>query len=392
MCSRSSTLGSARLFTSGACAGTVAPASSRNSDSASGVSTSTPADEARRARLSVLKAQKEELDRKKSAAAASRVEADRLALLKQEEDEIAKIETELKAHRDEEARKEREAAVPILDDLQGKERSPSLRRAISGIAVRDLSEEGKIRLLRTWQTMISGNELRLVGPGDYNTTLSTKLEDQDMDLLRVLLQNNPTLTRLGLGCNNLTSFSGTDLSSLTRLDLGFNNLTSFSGTGLSSLTSLNLARNNLTSFSGTGLSSLTYLDLYSNNLTSFSGTGLSSLTSLNLARNNLTSFSGTGLSSLTGLNLDSNNLTSFSGTGLSSLTWLSLGSNNLTSFSGTGLSSLTSLWLSNNQLTSFTGEGLSSLTRLRLKNNPIKLPVTGKKERLVIPKGCELET
>jgi Leucine-rich repeat (LRR) protein len=180
-----------------------------------------------------------------------------------------------------------------------------------------------------------------------------------------------SLTSLGLNNNQLTSFSGTGLSSLTNLELNLNQLTSFSGTGLSSLTTLYLYGNQLTSFSGTGLSSLTILYLNLNQLTSFSGTELSSLVELGLYDNQLTSFSGTGLSSLAYLSLSNNQLTSFSGTGLSSLVELSLDSNQLTSFSGTGLSSLVELYLDSNQLTSFSGTGLSSLTILELNSNQL---------------------
>jgi hypothetical protein len=124
---------------------------------------------------------------------------------------------------------------------------------------------------------------------------------------------------------------------ITAIDLTSNQLTTFSGTGLSSLTSLNLTSNQLTTFSGTGLSALTTLYLYNNQLTTFSGTGLSALTTLELTSNQLTTFSNTDLSALTSLNLSYNQLTTFSGTGLSALTWLRVQDNNLTSILATGL-------------------------------------------------------
>ena len=175
--------------------------------------------------------------------------------------------------------------------------------------------------------------------------------------------NIQTLT---LSSCNITSFSGTGLTSLTGLYLGDNQLTSFDGTGLTSLTELNLGNNQLTSFDGTDLTSLTFLNLNDNQLTSFDGTGLTSLTELYLQNNQLTSFDGTGLSGLTELYLGSNQLTSFDGTGLSGLTYLYLDSNQLTSFDGTGLSNLSALVLNDNPLTAFDGTGLSSLTNLQL--------------------------
>jgi hypothetical protein len=177
------------------------------------------------------------------------------------------------------------------------------------------------------------------------------------------------ITVLHLYSHQLTTFSGTGLSSLTELSANDNLLTSFDGTGLSSLTSLVIYNNQLTTFSGTGLSSLTYLDLYNNQLTTFSGTGLSSLTTLYLNSNQLTTFSSTGLSSLTSLQLNSNQLTSFDGTGLSSVNELNLQSNQLTSFDGTGLSSLTSLDLSDNQLGPVDVSGLANLETVYVTNN-----------------------
>jgi hypothetical protein len=179
------------------------------------------------------------------------------------------------------------------------------------------------------------------------------------------------ITVLQLYNHQLTTFSGTGLSSLTELSANDNLLTSFDGTGLSSLTSLVIYNNQLTTFSGTGLSSLTSLNISSNQLTSFSGAGLSSLTSLSLSGNQLTSFSSIGLSSLASLYLSGNQLTTFSGTGLSLLNDLDLNSNQLTSFSGAGLSSLTTLYINDNQLTSFSGAGLSSLTSLYLSSNQL---------------------
>jgi hypothetical protein len=117
--------------------------------------------------------------------------------------------------------------------------------------------------------------------------------------------------------------------------------------------------------------SITSIAMFNNQLTSFSGTGLSSLLTLNLDNNQLTSFSGTGLSSLTSLSLTSNQLPSFSGTGLSSLLTLSLSNNLLTTFFGTGLSSLTSLILNNNPLTTFSGTGLSSLQTITLNSTSL---------------------
>jgi hypothetical protein len=98
------------------------------------------------------------------------------------------------------------------------------------------------------------------------------------------------ITEIRLENNQLTTFSGTGLSSLTTLYLYGNQLTTFSGTGLSSLTTLYLYDNQLTTFSGTGMGALTTLWLYNNQLTTFSGTGLSALTVLDLANNQLTSY------------------------------------------------------------------------------------------------------
>jgi len=174
-----------------------------------------------------------------------------------------------------------------------------------------------------------------------------------------------------LGVVSVANNGNVRSGNILTLNLPTNQLTSFSGTGLSSLTSLNLSSNQLTSFSGTGMSALANLNLSINQLTSFSGTGLSALATLNLSNNQLTSFSGTSLSALVNLFLSGNRLTSFSGTGLSALTTLNLSSNQLTSFSGTGLSALVNLFLSGNQLTSFSGTGLSALTRLDLSNNQL---------------------
>ena len=170
--------------------------------------------------------------------------------------------------------------------------------------------------------------------------------------------NNITLTipasglHRAYGVISVTNGGTVRSGNITTLDLTSNQLTTFSGTGLSSLTTLYLTNNQLTTFSGTGLSALTYLDLNGNQLTTFSGTGLSALTNLQLYNNQLTTFSGTGLSALTSLDLSYNQLTTFSGTGLSVLTSLYLDNNQLTSFSDTGLAVLIQLQIRNNNLTS----------------------------------------
>jgi hypothetical protein len=166
------------------------------------------------------------------------------------------------------------------------------------------------------------------------------------------------ITFLNITDRQLTSFSGTELSSLTGLYIARNKLTSFLGTGLSSVTTIDLSYNQFDNFSGTGLSSLTSLYLGYNRLRSLDRTDLSSLVELDLSGNQFTTFSGTGLPSLSFLFLSFNQLESFSVTDLPLLEVLQLSGNQLTSFSGAGLDSLVSLNLSENQLTSIDGAGM----------------------------------
>ena len=161
------------------------------------------------------------------------------------------------------------------------------------------------------------------------------------------------------GVISVTNGGTTRSGNITILNLTYNQLTTFSGTGLSSLTGLYLGNNQLTTFSGTGLSTLITLYIDNNQLTAFSGTGLSALTDLNLGNNQLTEFSGVGLSALTSLNLGNNQITTFSGTDLSLLAQLYLSNNQLTEFSATGMSAVDTLYIQSNNLTSILATGLN---------------------------------
>jgi Leucine-rich repeat (LRR) protein len=165
-----------------------------------------------------------------------------------------------------------------------------------------------------------------------------------------------------------------------------------------SITDLGLGHNQITSFDGSGLSGLIRLNLYNNQLSSFDSSGLSALDELDLSYNRLTSFNGHVLSSLTRLSIKSNQITSFDGSGLTALNELDLSYNQLTSFDSSGLTNLNLLDLYDNMLTSFDSSELPNLYKHYLTNNPfhnlngpaVILP-DGTKEYWIDGKKCENE-
>jgi Leucine-rich repeat (LRR) protein len=87
-----------------------------------------------------------------------------------------------------------------------------------------------------------------------------------------------------LSTNQLTTFSGAELSALTSLTLSNNPLTTFSGAELSALTSLNMSNTQIGTLSCEGMSALVTLHLSGNtSMTSLDPSGLASLQTMNVS-------------------------------------------------------------------------------------------------------------
>ena len=93
-----------------------------------------------------------------------------------------------------------------------------------------------------------------------------------------------------LGVLSVANGGSSRSGNITSLTIGYNQLTTFSGTGLSSLTILGLYGNQLTSINLAGASSLQDFQASANQLTTFDATGwgLNLLSRLDLAGNRLT--------------------------------------------------------------------------------------------------------
>lgn len=252
-----------------------------------------------------------------------------------------------------------------------------------------------------YQHLLAGNTVKIYG--DDIVVLQAPSQDiaaadisRAPSLIRVMLGNNgltsltlgkhPNLTGLYAEMNGLTSLDVTGCTALTVLDVHENAIEgAIDCSAMNRLSKVDVADNKLTALTLPKHTTLYEVDCSNNQLTELDVTGLSGLSELSCSGNRLTSVDLTGLTAVEEIYFDGNALTGIDIAPCTSLTKVMVAENAITSIDLSRNPGLTGVYVQDNKLTALDLSGNANVRWLNLGNNAVSnLDVTGLKSLSIL--------